>query len=213
MSVSGGICGQVTRRLARAPRQHVVGEQCPEQMTRAHAVCALLDGGQQPALLDHIDDIGRERRGARVAGLHPLERAVEVGQQAGRFDIPFAQDRGEVGIGTIEQADQQMFDLDVVVGSQSRNAGRCLEATTADIVQASYQWLEFYRAHVFLVSSWDIIPGGPAAHRLSCNVRPVDKRIFERRWRSVCFVTLRTHAIGERNRREAAGETFIGICT
>jgi hypothetical protein len=51
-----------------------------------------------------------------------------------------------------------MLDLDIVVGSQRRDAGRSLEAATADIVQASYQWLEFYRAHVFLVSSWDIFP-------------------------------------------------------
>jgi hypothetical protein len=89
-----------------------------------------------------------------------------------------------------------MLDLDVVVGAQSRNASRRFEGSTADIVQTSDQWLQLYRAHVFLVSFWGIIPGGPAAHRLSCNVRPLDKIIFTRRRRSVRFVTLRTHAIG-----------------
>jgi hypothetical protein len=89
-----------------------------------------------------------------------------------------------------------MLDLDVVMGSQRRDASRGLEATAADIVQASYQWLEFYRAHVFFVSFWNINPGGPAAHRLSCNVHPLDKRIFKRRWQSVRFVTLPIHVIG-----------------
>ena len=87
---------------------------------------------------------------------------VEVGQQPGRFDFPFAQDRGEVGIGTIEQADQQMFDLDIVVSAQSRNASRRLEGTTANIVQASDQWLELYRAHGLSRFFQDIFPGGPA---------------------------------------------------
>jgi len=144
-----------------------------------------------------ISTISGESAGAaRVAGLHPVERPVEVRQQAGRLDVPLAQDRGEVRIGAIEQADQQMFDLDVVVGTQSRGAGRRFEGAAADIVQTSDQWFQLYRSHLFLVSSKDVVPGGRAAHQLSCTVHPLDKRIFACRWRSVRFVTLRTLAIG-----------------
>ena len=81
-------------------------------------------------------------------------------------------------IGAIEQADQQMFDLDIVVGAQSRDAGGRFEGAAADIVQTSDQWFQLYRAHLFLVSSKDVVPGGRAAHRLSCTVHPLDKRIF-----------------------------------
>ena len=169
---------ELGRDLAGMARQHFVGDQRPQQMARAHAIRALFDGGQQPALLYHLDDIGRERRRARVAGLHPVERAIDVRQQACRLDVPLAQDRGEVAVGAIEQADQQMFDLDVVMGTQSRSASRRFEGAAADIVQTSDQWFQLYRAHLFLVSSKDISPGEAAAHRLSCTLHRLDKRIF-----------------------------------
>ena len=92
-------------------------------------------------------------------------------------DVELAQDRGKVGIGAIDQAEQQMFDLDVVVGAQSRHAGGRFEGAAADIVQTSDQWFQLYRAHLFLVSSKDISPGERAAHQLSCTVHRLDKRI------------------------------------
>ncbi|HTK76057.1 MAG TPA: Clp protease N-terminal domain-containing protein, partial [Gemmataceae bacterium] len=104
----------------RTARQHVVGEQRPKQMARAHTARAVLDRGQQPGLFHHVDDIGRKRRRARIAGLHPVERLGEVGQQARRVDFPPTQDRGHIGIGAIEQADQHVLDFDVVVGAQRR---------------------------------------------------------------------------------------------
>jgi hypothetical protein len=53
------------------------------------------------------------------------------------------------------------------VGAQSRNASRHFEGTTTDIVETSDQWFQLDRAHLFLVSSEDIVPGGWAANQLS----------------------------------------------
>ena len=54
--------GELAGCLARAPRQRLVGQQRPQQMAGADPARALLDRGEQPGLLDHVDDIGRQRR-------------------------------------------------------------------------------------------------------------------------------------------------------
>jgi hypothetical protein len=111
----------------------------------------MLDGSQQPGILDHVDDVGRERWRARIAGLHPVERAVEVGRQSRGIDLPLVQDGGELGVGAVEQAHQHVLDLDIVMASQRRQAGRALEGATADVVEASNQRFQLYCAHVYLV--------------------------------------------------------------
>ena len=128
-----------------------------------------------------ISTISGESAGrAGVAGLHPVERAGEVGQQAGRLDLPSAQDRGEIGIGFIEQSDQEMFDLDIVVGAQGGRASRCLERAAAHVVQASDQWFQLYWAHVFVIPPGTSFPSDRRRTefgQLSCNICPFDKKI------------------------------------
>ena len=53
-------------------------------------------------------------------------------------------------------------------------ASRRFDGTMTDIVETSDQWFQLYRAHLFLVSSKDIVPDGPAAYLLSCTVQPFE---------------------------------------
>ena len=94
-------------------------------------------------------------------------------------DLPPTQDRGKIGIGFIEQSDQEMFDLDIVVGAKGGRAGSCLERATAHVVQASDQRFQLYWAHC-LSSPWDVIPSDrrrTEPSQLSCNICPFDKKI------------------------------------
>ena len=111
--------------------------------------------------------------------------AVEIGRQTRRIDLPMAQDRGDVGVGAVEQADQHMLDLDIVVGPQGRQACRTLQRSPADVVQPSDQRLQLNRGHELLISSQDGLSRRPAcatnAREISASFDAFDKRIVARR--------------------------------
>ena len=92
-----------------------------------------------------------------------LAPTSQICQKARRLDLTLAQDGGDVGIGAVQQADQEMLDLDIVVGAQRCDSGCRFESATADVVQTSDQRLQLYRAHVSLVASEDVVPDGRGA--------------------------------------------------
>ena len=108
---------------------------------------ALFQRGQQPRLLAQFDDVRRQRRRARVAGLQLLQRAVQVGDKAALVDLVVAQDRGDVAIGAIGQRQQPMLDLDIVVGARQRQAGRRLQRPAARVVQPPDQLFQIDGGH------------------------------------------------------------------
>ena len=138
---------QLTGRLARTPRQGLVGQQRPQQMAGADARRALFERGQQPGLLAEFHDVRRQRRRARVAGLQLLQRAVQIGDEAPLVDLVMAQDGGDVAIGRIGQRQQPVFDLDIVMRARQRQAGRRLERATARLVQPADKLFQIDRGH------------------------------------------------------------------
>ena len=61
----------------------------------------MLDGGDQPGLFDELDDFGRQAGRPGIAGLHAVERAVEVDDEPALIDLVMAQDRRDVTVGGI----------------------------------------------------------------------------------------------------------------
>ena len=137
--------------LARAPRQRLVGQQRPEQMPRAHARRALLERGQQPGLLDHLDDVGRQR-GARALPVFIRSSArVEVGQQA-------RPGRSRSGAGS-RRGRYRTYRAGRSADARSRHCSGCGQrsrrprprARGGRLVQASDQRFQLYWAHVFFI--------------------------------------------------------------
>ena len=85
---------ELAGELAGASRQRLVGEERPQDMARADAREAMLERGEQPGLAGERHDLGRQGRRPRIAGLHAVERPVEIGSEPALLDVVVAQDRG-----------------------------------------------------------------------------------------------------------------------
>ena len=97
-----------------------------------------------------------------IAGAHDAVADVEIdapGKVAVRR-VDVDQLGREIGVGTVEQADQQMLDLDIVVRSKRRRSGCRFEGAAAHIVQTADQRLQLNWAHV-ITSPWDVTPAEP----------------------------------------------------
>jgi hypothetical protein len=97
-------------------------------MTGAHPRQAVLERGHQPGLFDEFDNLGRQARRPGIAGLHAVERAVEVDDQARLIHLVVAQDSGNVAIGSVGELYQPVLDLDIIVGARQ---GRPAAASSA----------------------------------------------------------------------------------
>ncbi len=112
-----------------------------------------------------ISTMSGESAGARALPVFMRSSdSVQVSQQAGRVDLPAPQDRSEIGIGLIEQSDQEVLDLDVVVSSKSRRASarpRGRDGRRRSGVRSVASALLGARAYII---PRDVIPVGTAAH-------------------------------------------------
>ena len=140
---------QLARSFARPARQDLVRQQCPQQMTGAHPRQAMLDRGHQPRLFGEIYDLRRQGWRPGIAGLHAVERAVEVDREPRLVHLVVTQDRRDVAIRGIGQLYEPMLDLDIVVGAREGEARGGLEGAPARLVQPSHQCFKINRGHLF----------------------------------------------------------------
>ncbi len=120
---------------------------------------------QQPGLLAQLDDIRRERRRPRIAGLQLLQRAVQVSNEAALVDLVVTKYGGDIAIRSVSQSEQPMFDLNIVMSArQCQTRGR-LERTPARVVQPADKLFEIDRRHA--VSPFPVtFPGGKSPFSL-----------------------------------------------
>ena len=217
---------QPRRDFPRPQGQGLVGQQRPQKMAGAHPARAVFDRCEQPGVLHHVHDVGRQRGRAGVAGLHAVQRPADIGQQPRRIDFPAPQDGGDVSVGPVEQADQHVLDFDVVMRPQRCRAGGGFERAAADIVETSNERLQLDRAHVILASSWDISRQAckaPATGWIFCKVGRRHKRRLEDRTAvsvgpSIATCTIRQVPSAWRGRRAIDGRchskthAFLTLC-
>jgi hypothetical protein len=88
--------GELRGHFALTPCQRLVGQECPQQVPGTDPRGLLLDGGEQPGLLGQVNRLRRQAGRPGVAGLHPVERSVQVRQQPPGVHFATAQHGGEV---------------------------------------------------------------------------------------------------------------------
>jgi hypothetical protein len=75
----------------------------------------LVERGKEPGLLRALDDLRRQLRCARIAGLQAIHDTGEVGAQPSFSDLVMPQDRRQIAIRDIEQLHEPVLELDVVM--------------------------------------------------------------------------------------------------
>ena len=110
--------------LGRFPGLDAVGDDArPQhaQVAGAQARRAELHRGQQPGVLDPVEDALGDHRPARVAGLLPLEVPLHPGVELLPVDGRLVEDAGHVPLVRLEQLREQVLDDDLV-GAAPRGA-------------------------------------------------------------------------------------------
>src|ERR1017187_5567894 len=100
-----------------------VGYQGQNGRAGADLFLAEFERADLPGRGEHLDDAGTESGNAGVAGLEGVERAGEIGGQAGIVHAETAADFFEVAGAVIEEFHQVVLDLDIVVGARDAKAG------------------------------------------------------------------------------------------
>ena len=147
----GRYAQQLPRCIAGPQRQGLVRDERPQQVPRPQPRETLLDRGEEPCLLRQLNDFRRQRGRAGIAGLHLVERAVQINDQPGLVDFVMTQDRGDVAVGRVSEPQQPMLDLDIVMGAGQGQPGRCFERPPARLVETAYQRFQIDRRHPLLL--------------------------------------------------------------
>jgi hypothetical protein len=133
--------------LHRAAERLVV-QQGGEQVARADLRTAGFKAGEQPGLAQPGDDVGRERRRARIAGLEAVERAGDLVRDAPGIDAALAHHGRDVGARGLDELEQHMLDLDVVVSAGEGQPGRGFQLPARERVHAPDEGFEVDRHHL-----------------------------------------------------------------
>ncbi|MNJ70591.1 hypothetical protein D3C77_670650 [compost metagenome] len=115
-------------------------------MAAAHLADAILDGRQQPGLLDHAGDVRRQRRGAGVAFLEGAQGGDQLRLQALGDYLVVAQDRRQVAVAVVEQLQQQVLHFYVVMVLRQAQGRRAFSGRAAGFVELGEQRLQVHKA-------------------------------------------------------------------
>ena len=116
-------------------REIVIGEERKHRMAGAHLRRAVVDRAERPRLGEHARKVRADRGRACISRLEMVETLGEVGGEPRPIQRVVLHDEREVGVGDVEQFDEEMLDLDVVVRAREAKSSRAFEGATRGGVQ------------------------------------------------------------------------------
>src|SRR5581483_9521204 len=147
LQLLAGDLDQFGRTPGHTCRQVAFVEQGGEQETRANAGCLEFERRQHPGFAHEVEDVEGEFRGAAVAGLELVQGAGQLAVDARGVDGVLLENALQIAVADFEQLDQEMFDLDVVVGARHAQARGAFQRPPARQVQLAHQRFQTYRSH------------------------------------------------------------------
>src|SRR4029078_10133921 len=94
-----------------------------------------LERRQHPRLAQDIEDIERQLRRASVAGAKLVDGTRQLAVDLGRVDAELFEDAHQVGVGRLDQLEEEVLQLDVVVGARQAQSGRPFESAPRGLVE------------------------------------------------------------------------------
>ncbi|MNF66577.1 hypothetical protein D3C84_483720 [compost metagenome] len=125
--------------------QFFATQQGCQQMAAAQARLTKIDRGAEPGRLKQGWQLGRQGRGAVVAAFQTVQGALEFALEHRLGDAEMLEDPCQVGVRGVEQLEQQVLDLDIVVGARQAQSSRSLHGVLADRVKTLDQCTQIHR--------------------------------------------------------------------
>ena len=76
----------------------------------------VMERAEQPGLFEQLQDVWRQGRGAAVSPLESFDGQGQLPVQGGGADLVVSQQLANVGIGNLQQLEQQVFQFHIIVG-------------------------------------------------------------------------------------------------